>query len=116
MSKQYYLSNRLACIETYGSIPDGLFVLHICDNRKCCNPKHLYLGTHQDNIKDMVDRGRSLSGENNNQSKLTEESVLKIRELYSTGNYTYKELGQIFGGRGIGTIFDVIKRKTWKYL
>ncbi len=41
-----------------GKIPDHLCVLHTCDNRKCCNPEHLWLGTHKENIHDMIDKDR----------------------------------------------------------
>jgi hypothetical protein len=48
----------VAWIITNGSIPNSMHVLHICDNKACCNPAHLYLGTHQDNMADVKARGR----------------------------------------------------------
>lgn len=52
-------AHRVAWELTNGSIPDGVYVLHRCDNRRCCNPSHLFLGTGLDNINDMVSKGRS---------------------------------------------------------
>ncbi len=70
-----------------GPIPDGLFVCHHCDNRKCINPEHLYVGTVQDNNNDRVVRGRSVSfkGEEHHNHKLTNDAVrdIKKREHYS---------------------------------
>jgi hypothetical protein len=51
-------SHRAAWKLTHGPIPDGLQVLHRCDNPPCCNPAHLFLGTQQDNIADMHKKGR----------------------------------------------------------
>jgi HNH endonuclease len=74
-----------------GPIPDGLYVLHSCDNPPCINPAHLKLGTHQDNMDDMVARARTRRGSDNpnvanpvrgekiGQSKLTDDAVRLIR-------------------------------------
>jgi len=72
-------------------------VMHICDNTRCCNPAHLVVGTHADNVKDKVTKGRQATGERNGQSKLTEQSVLEIRKKYSTKEFTYKKLGAEYG-------------------
>lgn len=79
------------------SIPSGMLLRHTCDNTLCINPKHLLLGTHQDNSNDMVLRNRSLSGEKNPSAKLKDTEVLEIRDLYNLRVFNQTQLGTIYG-------------------
>src|SRR5882724_7709102 len=75
-----YLAHRIMWRLTHGEIPpDRPFVLHRCDNPLCVRPSHLFLGTHADNMKDMVRKGRSSRGERHHASKLNEDKVRAIR-------------------------------------
>ncbi len=72
-------AHRVAWELTRGPIPDGLCVLHSCDNPSCVRPDHLFLGTNADNIRDKTVKGRAAKGEINGNAKLTAEQVRAIR-------------------------------------
>ena len=77
-------THRAAWIVTHGEIPPGLLVCHTCDNRACCNPAHMFLGTAKDNAVDMVrkGRGRGAEGSTNGHAKLTRSQVDEIIRRY----------------------------------
>ena len=79
-------AHRLAWEKVNGPIPEGFLVLHSCDNRSCVNVKHLFLGTHADNSRDMAGKMRSTIGSRNPASRLTEYDVRNIRALLSMGH------------------------------
>lgn len=82
-------AHRLSWEYTHGAIPKGMYVLHRCDHRPCCNPAHLFLGTHQDNMDDMARKGRAtgrgLPGEQGSNARLTWSQVNSIRERFARG-------------------------------
>jgi predicted XRE-type DNA-binding protein len=81
----------------YGNIPKGMLVCHKCDNKACINPEHLFLGSHKDNMADMVKKNRQAKGSNQGSSKLSEEQVLEIKCLLAEGKLTQKQIAKLFG-------------------
>ena len=104
-------AHRLAYQEYVGIIPEDLYVCHHCDNRKCINPEHLFLGTPRDNTQDMMSKGRWAHGDRSGSAKLTEKQVIIIRKLSRNGA-TGKALGAEYGVSA-ATISHITNRKTW---
>jgi len=108
-------ANRIAYKISYGIIPSGLCVLHTCDNPLCVNPNHLWLGTHNDNMRDKVLKGRCshLKEELNPNSKLTKIDVLTIRNLYDMNGYTQYKLAELYNVTR-SCIKHVVNKDVWK--
>ena len=108
-------SHRIAWVLANGEIPLGMQVLHRCDNPACVNKKHLFLGTHDDNMADKAAKGRSHlnrpKGEEHASSKFTDADVLAIR---ASTKSSYK-LAAEYGVYGT-TILSIRNRKTWKHI
>lgn len=107
---------RYIFIKSNGEIPKGMFVCHTCDNPHCINPDHLFLGTHMDNMRDMVQKGRAFHaiGEHNGRHKLTKEGVIQIKELLNTVK-NCSELARQFGVAP-KTINDIKLGKKWGWI
>lgn len=110
-----YRTHRLAWQLTYGLIPDGLHVLHKCDNPPCCNPAHLFLGDPLTNSIDRESKGRGnqANGVASGSAKLTESQVLEIRAAGpSVSNVRLAELFKV----SENSIRKIIHHRTWKHI
>ena len=109
-----YLTHRLSYTFGVGEIPDGLMVLHKCDNRRCINPQHLYVGTHSKNMQDMA-RSNVLKGERNPKAILTEGDVVTIKSLIQSKLITYAKIADNFGVSR-QAIKDIASGRTWAWV
>lgn len=102
-------AHRLAYTRQVGPIPEGLVLMHSCDNRMCINPEHLTPGTHQENLADRDAKGRQAKGTRHGRSKLTKEDVVAIRE----SSLTQQAIAAQYGVSQ-ASISDIIRRVTWE--
>lgn len=86
-----YRTHRIAYFLANKRDPSGKCVCHSCDNRRCCNPSHLWLGTRIENNRDRDNKGRQYS-------KLTETQVRQIRKRYALGGISQRALARQYGG------------------
>lgn len=109
------LAHRVSWEIHRGQVPDGLCVLHRCDNGICVNPDHLFLGTHTDNMRDRQEKHRweppRLVGELNPCAKLSLGKAEEMRTLYRLG-MLQREIGNKFGVTQ-GAVSEVIHKKRW---
>lgn len=109
-------AHRMAWELEHGAIPDGLCVCHTCDNRKCVDVKHLWLGTNTDNTHDMISKGRDRKarGEANRSTPFTEQDVRSMRQAYAAG-VKQTELAKRFNTYQ-GTVGRIVRRETWGHV
>ena len=96
----------------FGPIPDGLWVLHHCDNPPCVRPDHLWLGTNVENMRDMAQKGRSTMGDKSHTAKLTLIQVEQIRNEWSKRKSSQRDLAKKFGIHNSG-ICRIVNWKNW---
>lgn len=120
--KSWYV-HRMAYQLFVGEIPEGNDVCHRCDNRRCCNPAHLFVGTRKDNMDDCVSKNRQASGEilsknvrgeKSHLSKLTSENVIEIRKMKERGDSTAK-IAKLFSVSK-DNIRSIVRRDTWRHI
>jgi HNH endonuclease len=110
-------AHRISWELHFGKIPDGLCVLHDCDNRRCVRPDHLFLGTQLDNVRNMDAKNRRSrpKGSQNVRAKLTEADVLTIRACHAIGDTTLQVLASRYNVNKTA-IWKIIQRKRWQHL
>lgn len=112
-----FLAHRLIWTEEKGNIPDGMCVLHRCDNPSCIRLDHLFLGTQQDNIRDAQNKGRRrwawlLYGKD---AKISAEDVLSMRSEYKPFKFTQPMLAKKYG-LPLSKVNSIINKKSFAWL
>lgn len=108
-------AHRLSWFFFHGPIPQGKQVLHRCDNPRCVNPAHLFLGDNADNLSDKIAKGRQsrLKGCENGRAKLSEDDVRTIRRLYP--DKSQSEIARQFGVNQT-LISAIVRRIRWAHV
>jgi len=116
-SRRRIRKHRLEWEKHNGPIPDGVEILHHCDNTWCYEITHLFSGSQADNMKDKTNKGRQNKGESHGMSYLSEEDVLEIRERY-VKNSRRTGSGALAREFNVSryTIFDIVTRRSWRHI
>jgi hypothetical protein len=111
--KAHRLSHRIH----FGDIPVGLYVLHKCDNRKCVNPNHFFLGTYQDNSDDMYKKGRNvnLRGSKIGTSRFTESEIVEIKTDYFVNKMSTREISVKYSVNQT-YVYQIIHGTVWGHV
>lgn len=109
-------AHRLAYAIEYGEVPEGVWVLHSCDNPPCCNPAHLRLGGNTENVMDRVARGRGLFGQDHPRTQLRDDDVLAIRAAVAAGEDLVTVALRYGLKPGASNVYMLVTGKTWRHL
>jgi hypothetical protein len=126
------LAHRFSWMIHYGKIPNGMGVLHRCDNPECVRPDHLFIGTVMDNIRDRDRKGRQVTvggknhwsakhpelvkrGSKHHNSILNECSVKEIRKIYKSGKMSYEKIAIKFG-TSKSNIHFIVSGMAWRHI
>jgi hypothetical protein len=123
--KKNLATHRMSYIAHNGDIPENLLVCHTCDNRKCINPDHLFLGTHSDNMKDALKKGRLFipegcfftKGRKRKNRRLTDEEAKELKSFIGA-NYPALTLVEIAEIKKVpyNLVRDMRRKKVKIYL
>lgn len=113
------LAHRFSYEINVGPISNGLHVLHKCDNPRCVNPAHLFLGTNGDNIRDRMAKGRAgskpnLRGSRNHQARLSDDQVRELRKVKLTGGNIAAKAREF--RVSVATAHRAANRVTWSHV
>lgn len=111
--RQVY-AHRLSYEMHKGKIPKGMLVCHRCDNPRCVNPKHLFLGSPADNLGDMAAKDRHLYGERNAEHRLTEQAVHSVFDLSENGWSQYRIAKHV--GVGQPQVGRILRGERWRHV
>lgn len=119
LSSPAMIASRASYILHVGPVERGVDVCHTCDNPPCCNPRHLFVGTRGDNMRDCKRKGRTrnraLPGSQNGRAKMTEADVSRCRALYRTGELDIPAEAKRLGVTWTALAFAV-KGTTWRHV
>lgn len=122
-SRKVY-AHRIAYVLSHGPIPEGAFVCHRCDVPACINPEHLFVGTHRDNMVDMVRKGRASGnyavhpapvGEKSHNAKLTEAQVRELKSRYTGRRGELPRLARELG-IGLANARLIVRGERWQHV
>lgn len=113
--KNCVVAHRVSWTDANGEIPEGKIVLHKCDNSACVRPSHLFIGTFDDNSKDMVRKGRQAKGESNGGGvKLTDKAIREIR-IFHKMDFSHETIAKLYGVHR-RTIKEIALGRRWRHV